>query len=125
MLYSGKLDPLNLAVQTLTNTVFKVPHNTWPFSKIIGDLHQKDWSHCKFLPQVVKESLEIFFHLNRVIFGLSHTEYPEFAIFPCAMLFQQKWQQHQKAPVMNNPPDVDITPNLVPGIGVPLDPLGY
>ena len=77
------------------------------------------------LPQMVEESVEILFHLNGIILGLGHTEYPKFAIFPCAVLFQQKGQKHQKATVMHDPPNVNVASDFVTGVRVPLDPLGH
>ena len=74
---------------------------------------------------MVEESIEILFHLNGIILGLGHAKYPKFAILPCAVLFQQKGQQHQKATVVHNPPNVNVAADLIAGVGVALNALGH
>ena len=56
---------------------------------------------------MVKECLEIFLHLDRVVVDLRHAEDPELAILPGPVLLQQEWQQHEEAAVVNDPPNVD------------------
>ena len=74
---------------------------------------------------MVEESVEILFHLNGIILGLSHAKYPQFAILPGAVLLQQEGQQHQKATIVHNPPDVNVAADFVAGIRVALNALGH
>ena len=78
-----------------------------------------------FLPQVVKESDEILAHLNRVVLGLGHAENAQLAVLPCSVLLQQKREQHQKAAVVDDPPDVNVALDFVPGIRIPLNAFGH
>ena len=56
--------------------------------------------------KIVERSLEIFFHLNRVVLELSDGEEAHLAVAPRAVLPQQEWQQHQQPAVVNDPPHV-------------------
>ena len=59
------------------------------------------------LPQLVKELLQIFLHLNGIILGLSHSKDPHPAFLPCPVLLQEEGEEHEKSSIVNNPPDVD------------------
>jgi hypothetical protein len=74
---------------------------------------------------MVKESEEILAHLDRVVLGLGHTEYPQLAVLPRPMLLQQERQQHEQSAVVHDPPDINVALDLVTRVGIPLDSLGY
>lgn len=62
--------------------------------------------------QMVEEHFQVLLHLNGIVLHLSNGKDAHFAVFPCAVLFQEEWQQHQKTAIMYNPPNVNVSANL-------------
>lgn len=62
--------------------------------------------------QLVQEHLQVFLHLNGVVFHLGDGEDAHLAVLPGAVLLQQEWKEHQHAAVVHDPPDVDVAGNL-------------
>lgn len=65
------------------------------------------------VPEVVEKGFQIFLHLDGVVLGLSNAEDSELAVFPRSVLLEQEWQEHEKATVMNDPPDIDVAADFV------------
>ncbi len=73
---------------------------------------------------MVEEGVEVLLHLDGVVLRLRDAEDAHLAVLPGAVLLQQEGQQHEEAAVVDDPPDVDVAADLVPGLRVPLDALG-
>ncbi len=72
---------------------------------------------------MVHERLDILLHLDGVVLGLRHAEYPQVAALPSAVLLHEEWQQHEQAAVVHDPPDVDVALDAISGLRVAHDPL--
>ena len=69
---------------------------------------QSRGSSAPSLPELIKKLFQVFFHLYWVILHLSHGENPHPAFLPGSVLLQEEWKEHQKPPIVNNPPYIYV-----------------